>query len=130
MIVWLVATLTNLVLWPILLRRPVSQEWLRSAAVDLQLYGGVVWGSLPLLAMPQDEQWQIFLGAFGMGVQASSVLFAAQIRRLFYAFHIPNFVLSVTRVPAPGRWGRVPRRRAPVGLFRDLRRRACPRSTT
>ena len=94
-IVWLVATLTNLILWPILLRRPVSQDWLRSAFY-LQLYGGIVWGSLPLLAMPQDEQWQIFLGAFGMGVQASSVLFAAQIRRLFYAFHIPNFVLSVT----------------------------------
>lgn len=105
---WVLAALSTLGMWLVILRMPVGESWLRPATA-LQIYGGVIWGSLPLMAMPVDERWQIFMAAFGMGVQASSVLFAAQLRRLFYAFHLPNSVLSVTGflllADGAGRWG-------------------------
>jgi diguanylate cyclase (GGDEF)-like protein len=94
LIVWLVAALSTLGAWLWALQLPADAAWMRLATV-LQVYGGLVWGSLPVLAMPDDPTWQLFLAAFGMGVQSSSVLFAAQIRRLFYAFHIPNATLSL-----------------------------------
>ncbi len=107
-VVWVLASLSTLGLWLVILRMPVGDGWLRPATA-LQLYGGIIWGSLPMLAMPSDERWQIFVAAFGMGVQASSVLFAAQIRRLFYSFHLPNAVLSVSGflilADGAGRWG-------------------------
>lgn len=106
--VWVGAALTTLLFWLLVLRLPVEIGWIRIATV-LQLYGGVVWGGLPLVAMPQDERWQLFMAAFGMGVQASSVLFAAQLRRLFYAFHVPNALLSLAGflfvADGAGRWG-------------------------
>jgi len=107
-VLWVLAALSTLGMWLIILRMPVGEGWLRPAT-GLQLYGGIIWGSLPLLAMPTDERWQIFMAAFGMGVQASSVLFAAQIRRLFYSFHLPNAALSVSGFlilgDGAGRWG-------------------------
>lgn len=107
-LLWIPAAMSTLGLWLVTLRRPVTVEWIRPAAA-LQVFGGAIWGSLPLIAMPGDERWQLFMAAFGLGVQASSVLFAAQIRRLFYAFHIPNAALSVTGfllfADGVGRWG-------------------------
>lgn len=107
-VLWVLAALSTLGMWLIILRMPVGEGWVRPATA-LQLYGGVIWGSLPLMAMPTDERWQIFMAAFGMGVQASSVLFAAQIRRLFYSFHLPNSALSVSGFlilgDGAGRWG-------------------------
>lgn len=92
LLVWLGAVATAMAVWTWGLRRPVEPGWIRTATV-LQAYNGLVWGSLPLLAMPEDPTWQLFLAAFGLGVQAASVMFAAQIRRLFYAFHVPNSIL-------------------------------------
>ncbi|MEM9562860.1 MAG: EAL domain-containing protein [Actinomycetota bacterium] len=107
-LLWVAASLTTLGTWLWALRLPVDLAWIRLAAA-IQIYGGVVWGSLPVVAMPGDERWQLFMAAFGMGVQASSVLFAAQIRRLFYSFHIPNLLLSLTgfllHSDGVGRWG-------------------------
>ncbi len=107
-LIWTPAAMSTLGLWLITLRRPVEVNWVHPASA-LQLYGGMIWGCLPLIAMPADERWQLFMAAFGLGVQASSVLFAAQLRRLFYSFHIPNAALSVAGfllfADGVGRWG-------------------------
>lgn len=101
LLVWLGLVATPMIGWTWGLRRPVEPGWIRTATA-LQVLNGLVWGSLPLLAMPDDPTWQLFLAAFGLGVQAASVMFAAQIRRLFYAFHVPNaslYLLAFLLVP-------------------------------
>ncbi|MEM7285727.1 MAG: EAL domain-containing protein [Actinomycetota bacterium] len=72
--------------WPVHFRtEELSSAWQRNAGLA-QIAGGIAWGLLPLIAMPSDPQWQMFVAAMSLGVMASNAIFAATLGSLFLAF--------------------------------------------
>ncbi len=107
---WAAAASFSGTLWLVILRRETTVAWTR-AALALQVWGGLAFGALPLLAMPATVEWQMFVVALNMGVQAANMLFSSQVRRFFYAFHVPHVALSLfaflTLADGSARWGAV-----------------------
>lgn len=108
--VWVALVAINAVHWIHVLRLPDKQTWMRKAK-PIHACGGAFWGLLPLLAMPEDPSWQLFVAAFMLGVQASNIVFSSQLRHMFYRFHAPLVILSVVGFllygTGAGRWGAV-----------------------
>lgn len=92
---WAVAIAQLAIHWRLHFRRPLGEEWEHDAALA-QAASGIAWGLLPLVAMPDTVEWQIFLGALILGILASNALFGAAIREAFYAFLGPITVMSVS----------------------------------
>ena len=83
---WALIMLQLVTYWPVHFRTDVlDTSWQRNASVA-QAAGGVAWGLLPLIAMPNDAQWQMFVAAMTLGVMASNAIFAATLGSLFVAF--------------------------------------------
>lgn len=86
---WSIIMLQLVTYWPVHFRTEVMDgAWQRHASIA-QAAGGVAWGLLPLIAMPGDPQWQMFVAAMTLGVMASNAIFAATLGWLFLAFLIP-----------------------------------------
>ena len=91
------------VFWPVHFRtQDLNGAWQRNAALA-QIAGGIAWGLLPVIAMPPDPEWQMFVAAMTLGVLASNAIFAGTLRSLFIAFLGPftsvtliGFVLNST----------------------------------
>lgn len=94
LIAWSLITAGNSVLWLANLRRRGNRYWLPSA-VGLQITGGIAYGLLPLIAMPNTAMWQMFVAALTIGIMAANVLFASQVRALYYGFHAPHVLMSL-----------------------------------
>lgn len=83
---WAFLMIQLVVFWPVHFRsRDLDESWQRDAAIA-QIGGGIAWGLLPLIAMPSDPQWQMFVAAMTLGVLASNAIFAGTLRSLFLAF--------------------------------------------
>lgn len=83
---WAIVMLQLVTYWPVHFRtEELSSAWQRNAGLA-QIAGGIAWGLLPLIAMPSDPQWQMFVAAMSLGVMASNAIFAATLGSLFLAF--------------------------------------------
>ena len=96
LVIWWALIMSQLVTyWPVHFRTNVlDPSWHRHASVA-QAAGGVAWGLLPLIAMPDDPQWQMFVAAMTLGVMASNAIFAATLGWLFVAFLGPFTVVTL-----------------------------------
>lgn len=86
--------------WVTHLRLPVETDWVR-AVVFAQLCGGAAWGSLAVFAMPDEAQWQAFIGAFLLAVLAANVIFSPQYFSSWTAFNVgltPVAIVSFLRL--------------------------------
>lgn len=66
--------------------------WLRKVLFG-QATGGLMWGLLPLVAMPEVPVWRAFLGALMLSVLAATTVFCSSVRSAFWAFVAPFIVL-------------------------------------
>ncbi len=62
-----------------------------------QAMAGIVWGALPILAMPMSLVWRPFAGALMLSVLAACASFAAASRAAYWSFTIP---LALMVIPA------------------------------
>ncbi len=85
---WIVMVLQFLAYRPVFFDNAPFSTWQRSAAVA-QIVAGISWGLLPVIAMPSDPEWQMFVAALTLGVLASNAMFSATLRMLFFCFLIP-----------------------------------------
>lgn len=85
---WAIMTVQFVTYYPVFFREDPFRLWRRSAAVA-QLVAGISWGLLPVIAMPADGEWQMFVAAMSLGVLASNAMFAASIQTLFLSFLVP-----------------------------------------
>ena len=89
LLIWWSITLVQLITyWPVFVRPDLSDRWHRQAVVA-QIVGGTAWALLPIIAMPEATEWQMFVAAMTLGVLASNAMFAASIQSLFVAFLLP-----------------------------------------
>lgn len=121
-VLWRHASRSGLVFWAILTllgglsyklgaaRKPQSEHWLASMVMR-QFVGGMIWGSIALLAMPSESEWQLLVVSLLMGVFAANVLFSSHFRATFYSFMLSLTVVSVSGfllfATGAGRWGAV-----------------------
>lgn len=77
------------------LRHPAESTRMRWINVA-QVWGGISWGLLPVLAMPRYDEWQVFIAAFLLGVLAANAVFGAQ-----FASSANLFPIALT-IPAAG----------------------------
>ncbi len=73
-----------------------TPRWMRRM-LGSQVLGGIVWGSLPVVAMPAVEEWRPFVGVAMLSLLAACAVFGAPIRSAFWSFVIP---LSLLVIPA------------------------------
>lgn len=93
---WALIMLQLVTYWPVHFRTEILDDaWQRRVAVA-QTAGGVAWGLLAMIAMPDDQQWQMFVAAMTLGIMASNAIFAATLWPLFLAFLVPFTAVTLT----------------------------------
>ena len=87
--IWWASTMVQLgAYWPVFFHGDLSDQWHRRTVIA-QIAGGIAWALLPIIAMPDSTEWQMFVAAITLGVLASNAMFAGSVRSLFLAFLVP-----------------------------------------
>ncbi len=111
-ILWGAAPRTGLVGWVVAVHAVTAAQlllygWYRRARrygtvphglrayVFVMAAAGAAWGSLAVLALPAEGEWQAMVGLFVIAFMASNTVFAAPLRPVFFAFQVPVSVVAV-----------------------------------
>lgn len=63
--------------------------------VNISIGVGVLWGALPIIAMPTTAAWQLLMAMLLVGVVAASVVASGSHRPSFMAFHVTITIMLV-----------------------------------
>lgn len=79
----------------------------RRALVVGQIVSSTGWGSISLLALPEDPRWQALLVVFVYGLLASATIYSGAVRPLFYSGVLVLSTMSVIGFASAGSFGQL-----------------------